>query len=141
MDNKLKIIAILTVTLATVHLGMSRHGQYDEEARETEKIEREMKKNDTSPKTNKTKNFATGIKEVTYDSTKDLLEETAEATADEPPIVGTLEGIRLGSGKVLDNAVKGAVKIATLGYKSGEGYEIEEPEKGSGDVTKIKFAF
>ena len=48
---------------------------------------------------------------------------------------------RRGTQSLLDNTVKGAVKVATLGYGEVESYEVQEPEKGSGDPTKIKLKF
>jgi len=135
-------LAVFILMIALSHVGMGSTGKYDEEARRQEALERDVKKSETvDAEKNPVKNFVSGVKQVTVDSTTGLIEETAKSTAEEPPILGTLEGIRKGSGKVLDNTVKGAVKVATLGYGSVESYEVEEPEHGSGDPQKIKFSF
>lgn len=124
------------VIISLFQLGMARAPHYDEEAREAERLEKEMKK--SSSRNNPASGFAGGVKQATYDSAKDLISDTAESTATEAPIVGTIEGARVGSGKVLDNTVKGAYKVATLGFGDLESYEVVEPESGSGEPTKIK---
>lgn len=134
--------------LAGFHLGMGRHGQYDEEARLEEKIAKEDK-GFQNPATG----IASGVKEAAFDSTKGLLDETREGARTEGPIAGTLEGVTRGSGKVLDGAVKGAVKVATLGQGDLKTYEVTPPasnavnetlyspgshsESADSDVTKI----
>ena len=128
---------MILLTLALLQLGMGRReGQYDEEAREQERQEKQFQK-EARKHGNPVKNIADGVKQATYGSTTDLLEETADGTQ-EDAAVGTLEGARRGTGKVLDDTVKGAVKVATLGYGDVDNYEVKEPEKGSGDTTKIK---
>ncbi len=130
-------ILLLTIFAASLQLGMAHRGQYDEEAREEERLQKQAEKearHDKKP----LREFAGGLKQATVDSTAGLIEETTESTT-EDPITGTLEGARRGTGKVLDNTVKGAVKVATLGYGNVEHYEVEEPEAGSEEPTKIKF--
>ena len=142
MDKKMIGIAFLVIAVAIPNLAMSRRGQYDEEARQQEKAQKQMEKEAKSAeKREPMKTFATGLKEVTVDNAKDALSETAESTASEPPVAGTMDGVRKGGEKVIDNTVKGAVKIATFGYAKGDNYQTEEPKKGSGEPGKIKFTF
>ena len=51
------------------------------------------------------------MKQATYDSTKDFLSETAQGTAENPPVVGTVKGVIDGSGKVLEQTSKGIAKV------------------------------
>ena len=142
MKIKQAFLILLTVILSFSNLAMARRsGQYDEEAREEE---RQAAKEQPKTKTSRTpspKRFASGIKQATIDSAAGLLSDTAESTRDEAPVVGTLEGARRGTQKVLDNTIKGAVKVATLGYGEVQSYEVEEPKKDSEDTTKIKIKF
>lgn len=85
-------------------------------------------------------NMARGIKNVAYDAPKDLVKETVEEVPKKPPIVSVVEGVNRGTQKFLDHTLKGAYKVATLGTSELESYEIEEPEKGSGEPTKIKIS-
>lgn len=129
---------VLLLTLALLQLGMGRReGQYDEEARELERQEKILRKAEKRERGNPVRNIAGGFKQATYDSTADLISETEEAT-EENAVTGALEGPRRGSEKILDNTVKGAVKVATLGYGSVDSYEVAEPKKGSDEPTKIK---
>lgn len=119
-------------------MGMGRReGQYDEEAREYERQEKALNKAEKK-RINPLKNMAGGVKQATVDSTTDFVSETADG-AKEDGGLGTFEGVREGSGKVLDNTVQGAYKVATLGYGDEAKYEVQEPEKGSDETTKIKF--
>ena len=137
MKNFRFILVLLTV-LSLVQLGMGRReGQYDEEAREVERQEKTLRKAEKKSG-NHFKNMAGGVKQATVDSTTEFISDTTEGAKDDAG-VGTLEGARKGSGKVLDNAVRGAFKVATLGYGDTGNYEVEEPEKGSDATTKIKF--
>ncbi len=79
-----------------------------------------------------------GVKQATVDSTTGLISDTTEGTREDAAVVGTLEGARKGSEKVLDNTVKGVSKVATLGYGEVKNYEIQEPEKGKDEPTKIR---
>ena len=137
------VVLFLMITLSLFQLGMGhREGQYDEEAREEERQEKLAKKAEKAAgeERHPVKNFAGGVKQATLDSTAGLLEETSQGAA-EAPVTGTLEGVRQGSEKVLDNTVKGAVKVATLGYGHVDHYEVEEPKKNSEEPTKIKLKF
>lgn len=137
---KKRHILMILLALSVLQLGMGRReGQYDEEARELERQEKAFRK-EAKKRGNPVKNIAGGVKQATYDSTEGLIEETVDG-AQEAPATGTLEGARRGSGKVLDNTVKGAVKVATLGYGEVDSYEVQEPEKGSDEPTKIKLSF
>ena len=89
---------------------------------------------------NPVKGIASGVKQVAYDGPKELVEETAEEATKKPPIVNVVEGVNRGTQKLLDNTVKGAYKVATLGTSELESYEVQEPEKGSGEPTKIKIS-
>ena len=143
MKNKHGLIALLILTTAFQY-GMARNSaQYDEEARAEEKVEKELRKQEKAAEKESKRHHArtvvSGVKEATVDSAAGLISETAAETADAPPIIGTLEGVRQGSGKVLDKTVRGAAKVATLGYSDGGHYEVEEPKANSGEPTKIKF--
>ena len=124
----------------SLQLGMAQRGQYDEEAREQERLEKEQRDAQKGPRKNPFKQFAGGVKQTTVDSATGLLSDTTESTT-EDPVTGTLEGARRGTGKVLDNTVKGAVKVATLGYGSVDSYEVVEPPTGKDEPTKIKLKF
>jgi hypothetical protein len=127
------IPATLVIILGTLQLGMARRSdQYDEEARQEQK---ESKANRSF--SNPAKGIASGLKGATVDSTTGFVSETADATRQDGPVVGTLEGAAKGTGKILDNAVKGAVKVATFGQADLDTYEVREPEDNSEDTTKI----
>jgi len=132
-------ILILILALSFLQTAMGgRHGQYDEEARAIEKLEKEQRKAGYSePRSNPAVGIAKGVGTVASGPAK-MLAETAETTGEEPPIIGTLEGARTGSEQLLDSTLKGAYKVATLGMGNLQSYEVEEPEAGSGDPTKIK---
>jgi hypothetical protein len=123
-------LVFFILTLSLLQLGMGRReGQYDEEAREAERQERLLRKAEKKERGNPLRNMAGGVKQATYDSTTDLVSESTEG----------VEGVNRGTGKVLDNTVKGVSKVASLGFSEVENYEVSEPEKGSDEPTKIKF--
>lgn len=125
--------------ISAIQFGMARSGQYDEEARQQEKIQKQREKEaQASEEHHPAKNFAKGIKEVTYDNVKDTLSDTASSTIHEKPVIGTLDGSQQAGEKVVDNTIKGVKKVASLGYAKDDSYEIDQPEKGSGDAAKIK---
>ncbi|MDP3921551.1 MAG: hypothetical protein Q8R76_12200 [Candidatus Omnitrophota bacterium] len=141
MKRTSAVLIALLLTTSVVHLGMSRNAQYDEDAREVERREQESRKlADTASRKNPAKNIATGVKEATFDSTRGFITDTAEGTLEEPPVIGTIEGARKGTEKILDGTVKGAVRVATLGFGHVDSYEVLEPEKGSEETTTIKIA-
>ena len=84
--------------------------------------------------------FATGVKQVAYDGPKELAKETVSEVPKKPPIVSVVEGVNRGTQKLLDNTIRGAYKVATLGTSELDSYEIQEPEKGSDEPTKIKIS-
>ncbi|MFH0984464.1 MAG: hypothetical protein V1882_02895 [Candidatus Omnitrophota bacterium] len=134
-----KLIPALVLISAITGFGMARSGQYDEDARAQEKIQKQMDVETATPEErHPMKNFATGVKEVTYDNVRDTLSDTAKGTAHEKPIVGTLDGTQQAGEKVVDNTIKGVKKVASLGYAKDDSYEIAQPEKGSGEAAKIK---
>lgn len=134
-----KILISFVLLAVSLNFGMSRRGQYDEEAREQEKLQKQTEtENQTPEKIHPMKNFATGLKEITVDNAKDSLGDTAHGTASEKPLVGTLDGAQQGGTKVIDNTIKGVKKVVSLGYAKDDSYEIEEPEEKSGDAAKIK---
>jgi hypothetical protein len=136
--NKNLISALVLIT-AIAGFGMARSGQYDEDAREQEKLQKQMAGETATPEgRNPMKNFATGVKEVTYDNVRDTLSDTAQGTASRRPVVGTLDGTQQAGEKVVDNTIKGVKKVASLGYAKDDSYEIEQAEKGSGEAAKIK---
>lgn len=141
MQNVLKLCLILGLCVLSV--GMGRQGQYDEEARDLERMEKEYKKAGytQSNESGHVSDMAAGVKQATYDSTKSLLTETAEGTAENPPVVGTVQGVVKGSGKVLENTSKGIAEIVTLGRADRDSFRVEEPEHGSEETTKVKFNF
>jgi hypothetical protein len=141
MKIKTALMTYLIISLSFFQFAMARKGIYDEEAREEARVAKQEAKAATAEGRSvlpHPKRIAEGVKEATVDSTTGLVSETVEATAEEAPVKGTLEGARLGTGKVLDSTLKGAVKVATLGYGELKNYEVEEPESGSGEPTKIK---
>jgi len=124
---------------AVTQLGMARSGQYDEDARAQEKLQKQTDQETQVPeKSHPAKNFATGVKEMTVDNVKDTLSDTGSSTLHEKPVVGTLDGTQQAGEKVVDNTIKGVKKVASLGYAKDDSYEIEQAEKGSGDAAKIK---
>jgi len=124
----------LIACLALVNLGMARHGQYDEEAREVERQAKAARK--AGGVNNPAVGIATGVKEAAIDGPTGFLTDTASTIREEEgPIVGTLEGARRGTGKVLDSVVKGGAKVATLGFGEVNEYKVTEPEAGRGDET------
>ena len=135
---KKKWILLTVAALSFFQLAMANRGQYDEEAREQERQEKEARKAAKAEGVHPVKRFAGGVKQTTLDTTTAVFSETSEAREEEGAVVGTLEGARRSSGKILDSTVKGAVKVATLGYGEVSNYEIVEPEKDSGEPTKIK---
>lgn len=133
-----RVLLVVLTALSLLQMGMGRReGQYDEEAREIERQEKALNKAEKK-RVNPLKNMAGGVKQATYDSAEDLVTDTAEGVKEDNGL-GTLEGARTGSGKILDNTVQGAFKVATLGYGENANYEVKEPEKGSDETTKIKF--
>lgn len=134
-----KILVTLVLVIAAANFGMARSGQYDEDAREQEKIQKQMDQQTQVPeKRHPAKNFASGVKGMTVDNAKDALTDTAEGTISKNPVTGTLEGARQGGDKVIDNTIKGVKKVVSLGYAKDDSYEVQEAEKGSGDPAKIK---
>ena len=138
MKRDTAAILLVLLALSTLQLGMAHRGQYDEEAREQERLEKEARKAEKHGHSNPIKNIASGVKQSTVDSASGFVSDTANGTASDTPIIGTIEGARQGTGKVLDSTVKGAYKVATLGYGSEPTYEVEEPESGSGEPTKVR---
>ena len=140
--HKTKAFLVFILALSLLQMGMgNRSGQYDEEAREIERQEKLDAKSAKKEGRHPVKNFTGGVKQATVDSATGFISETSEGTVEDAPVVGTIEGARRGTQSLLDNTVKGAVKVATLGYGEVESYEVQEPEKGSGDPTKIKLKF
>lgn len=84
--------------------------------------------------------FASGVKKIVYDAPKDLVKETVEEVPKKPPIVSVVEGMNRGIQKSLDHTLKGAYRVVTLGNSELESYEVEEPRKGSDEVTKVKIS-
>jgi len=108
------------------------NNQYDVEAREAEKMTKKERHLE-----NPASGIDQGVKTATVDSTTGFNNETSQATQEEGPVPGTIEGARRGTGVVLDKTVKGSVKAATLGQVDVDNFEVKEPEVNSGDTTKI----
>ncbi len=137
MNRKLMILLVLVAV--TANIGMSRRGQYDEEAREQEKVQKQIEQEAQVPEErHPAKNFASGVKEMTVDNAKDALKDTTSGTISKRPVVGTLNGAQEGGSKVIDNTIKGVKKVVSLGYATDPSYEVEEPADKSGDAAKIK---
>ena len=132
--------AILLFLAALSCLAMARDNgpQYDMEAREQERLAKQEKKSGHKSPADAARNMAGGIKQATVDTTAGFVSETAEGTREEAPVVGTLEGARRGTQKILDSTVKGVGRVATFGYGDVEHYEVQEPEANSDQPTKIK---
>ena len=138
MKKRIFVTLVLVIALANVCMGR-KPDQYDQDARAQEKAQKAMDRETQVPeKRHPAKNFATGIKEVTYDNVKDTLGDTAHGTMSEKPVVGTLDGTQQAGEKVVDNTIKGVKKVASFGYAKDDSYEIQQAEKGSGDPAKIK---
>ena len=126
----------LLLTVSALTMGMARRGEYDYEAREEERIAKINRK--TEPRTESAAHgFASGVKDVAT-APAHMLSETAEGTAGDKSVDGAIGAVNTGSERLLDNTLKGTVKVATLGFGNLKSYEIEEPKAGSGETTKIK---
>lgn len=86
------------------------------------------------------KGIAGGVKQVAYEGPKDFAKETLAETPKKPSLVNVVEGVNRGTEKLIDHTIKGAYKVATLGMSELESYEVQEPEKGSGEPTKFKIS-
>ena len=137
------IFALPLLILSLTQLGMARNAQYDEEARQQEKAQKQMDKSEKSGSrlAQAPKNILSGVKQATVDSTAGFISETAAETRNSAPVIGTVEGARQGTEAFLDNTVKGVSKVATLGYGEVDHIDVVEPEDNSGDTTKIKIKF
>lgn len=100
----------------------------------------ENTKEESTAKSPPVQHFASGVKKIAYDAPKDLVKETVEEVPKKPPIVSVVEGMNRGIKKSLDHTLKGAYRVATLGTSELESYEVEEPKKGSDEVTKVKIS-
>jgi hypothetical protein len=132
-------LTLLLIFLASSHLAMARHGEYDEEAQAEERIEKELNKKEG--RHNPVKAVAEGVKTATVDSTTDLVSGAREAADTKSPVTGTLEGARVGSAKAVQTAAKGVFEVATLGYADTEKMKVQQPKKDSEDVTKFSVGF
>ena len=96
------------------------------------------------------KGIASGVKQV-VGGPKKFISDTVEGTKSGPPIAGTVEGVGKASGALVDSTIKGAYKVATLGYGEAKTVEVENPEKpkdeeggldpSEREPTKFKIAF
>jgi hypothetical protein len=109
--------------------------EIEEEEAEAPAEETASEESDESP----VEGIVSGVKQVAYDGPKEFVEETAPISK-KPTITRIVEGVNEGTRKLLDRTIKGTYKVATLGTSELESYEIEEPEKGSGEPTKIKIS-
>lgn len=103
-------------------------------------LAREDPSKSDEPSSSPLKGIASGVREVAYDAPKDLTTETVKEVPKKPPIVSVVEGVNKGTEKFIDHTIKGAYKVATLGMSELESYEVQEPEKGSGEPTKFKIS-
>ncbi|MBU3759259.1 MAG: hypothetical protein FGM27_04940 [Candidatus Omnitrophica bacterium] len=134
MKNSSILILTGLLGVSFIFTGMARRGEYDEEARIAEQ-ESKSRRGFSNPASG----IAEGVRSAAVDSTAGFLSETADAAREQNPVVGTLEGARKGTGALLQNTVKGAVKVVTLGQADVEGYEVHEPEENSEEPTKFTF--
>ena len=67
-------------------------------------------------------------------------EAAADAIPYKPGIAGFFQRMNEGTKKFFDNTLKGTYRVATLGQSELQSYEIQEPEKGSDEPTKIKIS-
>lgn len=139
MNHNFKLVFFFVMLSASAHLGMRNPDQYDQEALAQEKVQQQANPEaQTAEEHRPLKNFAAGVKEMTVDNATSALSETAEGTAHEKPIVGTLDGVQKGGEKVIDNTIKGVKKVVSLGYAKDDSYTVSQPETHSGDAAKIK---
>ncbi len=68
-----------------------------------------------------------------------LAEESETEAVSKPGVAGFFERMNRGVSGFFDRTLKGTYKVATLGQSELQSYEVEEPEKGSEEPTKIKF--
>lgn len=129
-------LILLLLTLAALTMGMARRGEYDYEAREEEQIAKRNQREEPRSQS-AARGFASGVKEIATGPAH-MLSETAQGTAGDKSVDGAIGAVNTGSERLLDNTIKGTVKVATLGFGNLKSYEIEEPESGSGEPTKIK---
>jgi hypothetical protein len=126
MKKKSAFLLSLLAIAILMQFGMGRReGQYDEEAREQERLEKAAHQ-EAKRTGNPVTRMASGVKQATVDSTAGMVSETADGD------------VLKGTEKALDNTVKGAYKVATLGYGEDPSYTVEEPEAGTDEPTKIK---
>lgn len=130
MNFKILSGAVTLALIASLNFGMASRDDYDHDARSEETQEIDENKGFKNPATG----IASGVKTATVDTTTGLLTETAEGSKD-GLVTGTLEGARKGTGKVLDGAIKGVAKVATLGQADVSSYEVTQPEVHSADST------
>lgn len=82
-----------------------------------------------------------GVYDEDLDEEEELEEgETVEEESGRNPLTRAVEGVNEGTEKILDRTLKGAYRVATFGQSKLESYEVEEPEKGSGEPTKFKIS-
>ena len=120
-----------------------------------EKKDEGIEQNQAEPETENAvmkpvKGMAAGVTQVVK-GPKKFISETVEGTKSGPPVIGTVEGVGKASGALVDSTVKGAYKVATLGYGEAKTVEVENPEKpkdgkdgldpSERKPTKFKIAF
>jgi len=131
-----KILFFLSCLLVVSIPRVLAEEDYDDPEETQPQEEQEANESESSA----VKGFAKGVKRVAYDGPKDFAKETASEAKKKPPIVNVVEGVNKGTEKLLDHTIRGAYKVATLGTSELESYEIQEPPKGSDEVTKIKIS-
>ena len=123
---------------------------FGEEANQNVPQDQEDKPGTESAVMRPVKGMASGVKQV-VGGPKKFISDTVEGTKSGPPIAGTVEGVGKASGALVDSTVKGAYKVATLGYGDAKTVEVENPEKpkdeeggldpSEREPTKFKIAF
>jgi hypothetical protein len=125
-----------------VPAGWSQSASGLNEKDEVKKLEEEMVSEKSAQQGSKgilkpVKGVASGVKEVAS-GTKEIVAETVEETTSGPPIVGTMKGIGKGAEAALDSTVKGAYKVATLGYGELKDERLKkEPPKRQEDYDRV----
>ncbi len=138
--KKIVFFLLCLLILSPTYLSAVQHRIDPDEEDEEETATEPAESTSTSTSTSAVKGFAGGVKQVTYEGPKEFTKETVSQVDKKPPIVAMVEGVNNGTQKLLDNTVKGAYKVATLGKGDLKSYEIEEPKKGSDETTKIKIS-
>ncbi len=124
MKKYLRMRHLMILFLAIASAGMGSDAQYDQEARENEKLRRQLEES--------------GELEAIEQTDKELeeaLHEAKDESADQDDKSGLEKRLTKGR-KAIAGTFRGAVKAATFG--AVEDYEVVEPAKDSEDTGRIR---